>query len=209
MVTKPELSTWAVDDSSFKSYADGVYFDQNGPAHDAITSYLGGLAAASVLDIAGGSNGKAVQDLLSEGLVKKGCFTNLVDNRNTVHEAVDFVGGDLKEEATWTDISRLKEARYSTGYSLILHRPYGGLQEEKHDFYLSSLGNVLELLSPGGLFYAQVLTTFAYGKADISLLRHLKLSLLEDSRVENFELSAVGKTLVNHIFTLVKRSVDA
>lgn len=203
MANKEKREKWAVNDSSFNSYVSMVNF-REGSALDCITRNLANMDDNSVLDIAGGSNGVAVSDLIDSGLVNGGVFTNFTDQRNSskLREDLDFVPGDLAQDATWNKIKEIQTKRFPIGFSLVLHRPYGGLQDLQPSQYVKFAEYVIDMIRPGGVFYSQIPSS-PYQPTSNATLNYIFRSIKQISDVDNVEVSVKSQTLAEHNFCLI------
>lgn len=102
---------WAVNDSSFDEYCGKIDFPGQGGLFEILERQIGYDKNNAALDIAGGSQGAAVQDLLSTELVGKGLVTNFEDLRTEETKAIetlDHIVGDVADEKTWQSDSRVE-----------------------------------------------------------------------------------------------------
>jgi len=198
-----ERQYWTVDDSSFTSYTELVMF-QDGSALSHILARVGKHAVNSALDIAGGSNGRAVRDLIDTGIASSGVYTNMIDNRTLpTRSDVKLVIGDLISCRTWDEIKSSQQEVSPDGFAIALHRPYGGLQGLSTRQYIKGATKVVDMLRPGGVFYSQIPTTYAYDTRNESMISEIfdKISMHPD--VEKIDHSVRALTLADHEFCLI------
>lgn len=172
-------SRWGVNDSSFEKYAADAQFPDY---------YPGGLKgiieeALSVndtnvgLDIAGGSQARALRDLIESGTLTKGLVTNLEDLRAPEIKAdtrVDHVAGDLALRKNWENIIRWQTTHAPEGLSLIMHKPFAGLQDLTPNAYEGAAHTLIDMLRPGGVFFTQVPSSLhAHPQALLATYRRL------------------------------------
>ena len=155
-----ETDTWNANDASFSDY--GVMAARCGLFRVGLTTRirLDRLSDNVALDIAGGTNGAALQELMHERRIDTGIVTNLLDKRSDQTRANSkllHVDGDLIERETWQNMfSTVFEATNGVGLSLIMHRPCGTLQDFAPAVYAGSFALLLDWLRPGGVMFAQV-----------------------------------------------------
>lgn len=196
---------WTVDNSSFKSYVDMVEFN-NGSALDCIKENLKKHEHKTALDIAGGSNGRAISDLIHKEIIVGGAFTNVIDNRatKTIEADIGFSCGDLRKAETWTKIDDVKKSIAPNGYSLILHRPFGALQDLSIQEYVSHANTTMSLLAPGGLLYSQVPSS-PYTDNNLEKIKTIGQEIIKLNRVQDLSVSVPSKTLSNFNFCLIRK----
>jgi hypothetical protein len=111
------------------------------------------------IDIAGGTNGRALQQLLEHGILGKALVTNYTDTRTDETkdvEGLDHRGGDLFDRTTWEEIDGWIDENAPDGLSLVMHRPAGTLQDLPAPFYAGAFRFLLERTRPGGLHFLQI-----------------------------------------------------
>lgn len=203
------INTWNIDDSSFDSYVSMVHF-REGTAQEQLERLLEVGKRAVGLDIAGGSNGRAITDMIAAGYLTGGVFTNFVDNRTdqTKHNPrLQFIDGDLVASTTWDKISRVQQQQSPGGFNVVLHRPYGGLQDLSSEQYLEGVQRVMALLRPGGAFYCQIPAS-PYTRPDERRLRDMHQAIKGMREVKRIEASVRSKTLSNHNFCMIYKRDD-
>lgn len=150
---------WGINNSSLGDYSWSIFGEDD---QDRLAEFIGatiGDGDHTAIDIAGGTDGRAMQEMLDLGLVRTGLVTNLLDRRN--QEARDFPGlhhvaGDIVLRATWEAIDSWCDEYAPDGVSVILHRPVGGIQHLDPCFYELAAHKLLDMLCPGGVMVAQV-----------------------------------------------------
>ncbi|HEX5455961.1 MAG TPA: hypothetical protein VFW77_01205 [Candidatus Saccharimonadales bacterium] len=152
---------WHVDDSSLEEYSVLAGLPED------FSTGLGGMILRSIgngsgnvgIDIAGGTNGAALQQLLKPGTLEKALVTNYTDARSDETKAVvglDHIEGDLCDRATWEEIDGWIDENAPGGLSLVMHRPAGTLQDLPAPFYAGAFRFLLERTRPGGLHFLQI-----------------------------------------------------
>lgn len=151
---------WGVNDSSYSDYFSEVRLrDYPEGILELIKAQLEEMENPIGLDIAGGANGVALQGLINEGLLVRGVVTNYKDKRSDNAKEtpnLDHLSGNIIFPQTWIDIIDWVHANSSEGASLIMHRPYGALQNLYPSFYEGASHKLLDLLRPRGLLFAQI-----------------------------------------------------
>lgn len=150
---------WIVNDSGLSSYFFNVRFPGHNRGPSAVTERIGRNATNVALDLAGGSNGAALQDLITIGAIGKGLLTNYQDMRcpaTRENPLLDHIEGDLTHRLTWERIIEWAKLNTLGGFDLILHRPMGGLQYLPTSFYSGGAQLLVELLKPGGVLFCQI-----------------------------------------------------
>lgn len=198
-----EADQWTIDDSTFDSYVSMVYF-REGSAHECINRALSNNPDAVALDIAGGSNGRAIRDLIEVGTIKRGVYTRLMDNRTCEQndDSVKFFPGDLLKEQTWVDLSAIQHEYAPSGFNLVLHRPYGGLQDLAVNQYIDSIQKILDMMCSKGIFYVQIPGS-PYRNPDYKMLNIIYREVLSMQDVGKIEISDNTRTLNNYNFCLI------
>jgi hypothetical protein len=201
----PSRELWSVDDSSFNSYVDLVRF-QRGFAKDLILERIDNDSTNVVLDIAGGSNGVAVRNLIDSELFGEGIFTNYVDNRSeeTRQSNVGFVAGDLRTSETWEALLSWQQYHAPDGFALVLHRPAGGLQDLCDDDYIKYTRTIMSMIKPGGLFYSQVPSHPLRPRSESSL-QTIREGIRSIEGVVGIEVSDSAATLSDYQFCIISK----
>lgn len=153
-------NAWRRNNSSFEEYMEDAPFPSHYSGLIGIIDDVIGYDAGNVgMDLAGGSQGIALRDLLDEGLISKGLVTNYQDLRTAATKAdkrVGHVAGDLAEVETWHNIIQWQSQHAPGGFALITYRPFGGLQGFAPHVYTRAAHTLLDMLRPGGLLFTQV-----------------------------------------------------
>lgn len=152
---------WGVNSSSFEDYATDAQFPDYYPGglEGIIEEALGADSANVGMDIAGGSQARALRDLIDGGVLVKALVTNLEDLRTPETKAdrrIDHIAGDLALRETWDTIIQWQAANAPDGLSLIMHKPFAGLQDFAPNVYERAAHTLVDMLRPGGIFFTQV-----------------------------------------------------
>lgn len=150
---------WTVNDSGLSSYFLNIYFPGLGLGPRVVTERLGENATNVAMDLAGGSNGAALQDLIRIGAIGSGLLTNYEDRRCPATREISqisHIAGNLTHADTWERIIEWVTTKTEGGLDLILHRPMGGLQYLPTRFYSGAAQLLVELLKPGGIAFLQI-----------------------------------------------------
>lgn len=157
---------WGFDDSKFSDYCASF-----GHVTDYETEFEGkdlkeiierqiGCDPQNIgLDIAGGTNGTALRDLIAEGAIGTGLVTNLFDLRTDevrADQSLHHVNGDIVSPGTWRKIIEWKKNYAPEGFAFIMHRPVGALQTYPPAFYVGATYKLLDMLKPAGVLFTQV-----------------------------------------------------
>lgn len=152
----PANDAWTTNNSTFSNYCEssGIH-----DAEETIKRQLGRLGTNVVLDIAGGTDGNALQNLLDNSIIDKGLVTNYYDSRKRHArkvEALTHIAGDILQRSTWEQIEDWRTNNAPEGFSLIMHRPFGALQNLPTGFYRGATHALLDMLRPGGILFVQI-----------------------------------------------------
>src|SRR5664279_757815 len=142
----PENDVWVENNATFANYCEQSGLNN---IEKTIRHQLGRLGSGAALDIAGGSDGTALQDLLGDGTVEKALLTNYYDTRTSRARSIGalaHVAGDMLEADTWDQIEAWQTANAPEGFSLIMHRPFGALQHLPADIYQTATHELLDIL---------------------------------------------------------------
>jgi hypothetical protein len=151
-------SDWKIDNSSWQDYARDVYFPSLKLSLDEIVADLESPSSVG-LDIAGGTNGKAMIDLLHRGILSSAAYTSLEDRRSpdTLREPnLHLITGNLLLDKTWSDILRWRSDAAPEGLKLITHEPRDTLQWEHPDLYIMAAHTLLKNTAPDGALVSQI-----------------------------------------------------
>lgn len=152
-------SRWCVNDTGIDYY--GKFATEGIPSvyADLLVEHLKDRPKGVVLDVAGGNNGRAARDLMERGLAHRALVTNLEDLRtiDTLKVAqLGHVSGDIIRQDTWEKMERWKEVFAPGGFSAIMYRPYGALENLPLRFYVGGLRTLLNWLGEGGVGLFQI-----------------------------------------------------
>jgi hypothetical protein len=109
----------------------------------------------AAVDIAGGMNGRALRDLLDEGVISRGLVTNYLDKQDPAKAdpRLEHLAGDILAPETWESIIDWVQ-QYQP--RLLLHRPFGALQGLPASFYKGAAHLLLDVLPPGSIMFSQI-----------------------------------------------------
>jgi hypothetical protein len=149
---------WTVNNSSFDNYAERFGYDR-ADFRRILEETIGKDTNNVGIDIAGGANGKALQQLLEEGFLGRALLTNYQDKRWDMTKelpSLDHIDGDLLERQTWQRIIEWQRESAPEGFALVLHRPVGALQNLRPGFYRGAIQLLLDITKPNGVIFAQI-----------------------------------------------------
>ena len=152
---------WMTNDSTLANYGHDFCVPGLGGLQRILDERLGGQTEAVGLDVAGGINGVALQDMMREGYISRGVVTNYADNRTEVLPEIHHVAGDLKNGETWLKLFQARHSYAPRGFDVILHRPDRTLQDWPPHFYAWAGSMLTGMLAAGGLFVSQIPTGFS------------------------------------------------
>jgi hypothetical protein len=164
--------SWPVNNSGLAEYFDPVKLDGH---HEGVLAVIerqiGGTEGNAGVDMAGGTNGVALQELLRLGLIDKALVTNYRHrpNRRARRAGVNYARGNLLKPKTWQGIIDWQEEEAPGGLALVMHRPDGGMQGLDPRFYEGAVNLLLDMIRPGGVMFTQI----------PQILRHRRASALE------------------------------
>ncbi|HUY85295.1 MAG TPA: hypothetical protein VMU97_02150 [Candidatus Dormibacteraeota bacterium] len=155
---------WGTNDSALDHYCDNVDLLNHSEGVAAIIQQqLAGTEGNAGIDIAGGTNGVALQNLLSMGLLEKALVTNYEDRRSLATRLrlgwfgpLKHVKGHILDTRTWSQIADWQQQVAPEGVALVMHRPDGGMQYLPPDFYKGAVHRLLDMIRPEGVMFAQV-----------------------------------------------------
>ncbi len=153
-------SGWRVNNSGMFDYSRraNINGEPSGLA-DVIEERIGYSRENVALDVAAGSDARALRDLMRLGIVGRALATNYKDKRPRSTKRVkglDHIKGDLIERRPWEEMLAWA-ARYAPeGFDLVMHRPVGGLQRMNKEFYHGAGHLLLDMVKAGGLLFVQV-----------------------------------------------------
>jgi|GEM_PF-1793135 len=151
--------SWPVNDSGLAEYFEPVKLDGHPEGVLAvIEGQIGGTEGNAGVDIAGGTNGVALRELLKLGLIEKALVTNYRNRPNwrARRAGVGYVRGNLLKPKTWQGIIDWQEEQAPGGLALVMHRPDGGLQDLEPRFYGGAVNLLLDMVRPGGVMFTQI-----------------------------------------------------
>ena len=159
-VAEHEARGWGTNDTDLESLcADLSLPDHPSGFMGILEKQLKGGEFKAGMDLAGGTNGVVLQDLLSLRLISRGLVTNLEDKRNVLTANNPYLGhvsGDLTNAKTWQDILTWQEDNTNGGFDLVIHRPVGGLQYLDANVYKSAAKLLLDNINGNGIALFQV-----------------------------------------------------
>lgn len=100
----------------------------------------------------------ALQQLMAEGFLGKGLVTNYEDTRDEATRALsdlDHIDGDILMRPTWERIVDWQRQNAPDGFALVLHRPYGALQDLRPGFYRGAIHLLMDMTKPNGMLLLQ------------------------------------------------------
>lgn len=151
---------WFTDDSDLESYDLDLSFPDNPEGLSGILLDTIGRNRDNVgIDIAGGTNGVALQDLLKDGILGTAILTNYVDSRSEETREIEelhHVDGDLVDRSTWEKILEKQKELAPEGLDLVMHRPVGGVQTLATDVYKGATNLLIDITKPGGVLFLQI-----------------------------------------------------
>jgi hypothetical protein len=162
-VASKEARGWGTNNSDFEAYCVDLALPNHPEGLQGIVERHVGRHEHNVgLDLAGGSDGVALQDLLNDGILGTAILTNYYDLRTDSakqEQRLHHVAGDLAERDTWEEILVHQRHYAPDGLALIMHRPVGGLQNFAPDIYREAAHLLLDIARPGGVVLYQVPTS--------------------------------------------------
>jgi hypothetical protein len=174
-----ERDSWSFFDSSFKDYCKRAILPEYPEGLKGIIEAQVGFSADNVgIDIGGGLNGVALQDLLELGVLSKALMTDFMDERSERTKQVsklDHLAGNLLDADTWQAMIDWQEVNAPNGLALIMHRPVGGLQRLTPSVYEGATLCMFDMLQPGGLLFTQIPRRIRHspeGPQILNTLRH-------------------------------------
>lgn len=185
-------NNWSVNDTSIKQYGEhwrwnylGNMFD--GDLDEIIEDCIGLDSANVGVDIAGGANGRAIQDLLDSHILGKALVTNYEDFRSEEtkeREELDHIDGDILHFDTWRKIIDWRRDNAPDGLAVVMHRPFGPLQYLHEKFYSGAANLLLDLMRPGGIMFAQIPERFLRDAAKLGRMCRLLQAREDIAKIE-------------------------
>lgn len=197
-------ATWHINDSSFDDYSGKIDFPGLGNLRGILERQIGYDSSNTGLDVAGGSQGIAIQDLLRADFIGKGLVTNFEDLRTKKTkkiDALDHIAGDVANTEVWQSIFDWKEEHSPEGFSVILHRPAGGLQDFGPNAYAPPLHFLLDTLKPGGVLFTQVPVALRLSPRQTWFPIHLSVRSRSDIKDISYAPPAVGSRYPHVVIT--------
>ncbi len=151
--------SWPVNNSGLAEYFDPVKLDGHPEGVLAVIErQIGGIEGNAAVDIAGGTNGVALRELLKLGLIEKALVTNYRNRPNwrARRAGIDYVRGNLLKPKPWHKIIDWQEEEAPGGLALVMNRPDGGMQELEPRFYEGAANLLLDMIRPGGVMFTQI-----------------------------------------------------
>jgi hypothetical protein len=148
--------TWGTHRSSFTRYCER---STGAVMSEKIISGMARFSTCAAIDIAGGSNGNALQELLSLGVIDKGLVTNYLDRRRDETKAIVNLGhvhGDILSRDTWLNIEEWQSREAPEGFGLVLHSPVAALQSLAPGFYKGAVHWLLDRTRSGGMLFSKI-----------------------------------------------------
>lgn len=150
---------WEWQNSGIFGYASGFGISVEA-FKDTIESTLEGhdLEERVGLDLAGGSQGLAILQLIQQGVIGKGLTVDhqVYKTRDMNEPNAHLVSADLTTEDGWRAIFDWKDVHAPKGFPLILHRPGDALQSFPAESYTGFLELCLDLMASGGVLISQL-----------------------------------------------------
>lgn len=151
---------WSTNDSSIEEYSKARFPGYSGGLLEVLDIHIGRDADSNVgMDVAGGSQGRALRDLFRLGFLGSGLVTNYWDMREEetcADTSLSHVAGDLATAAVWRKILEWQQQQAPDGLAVVMHRPYGALQDQPPSVYEGAAHLLLDMIRSGGVFFTQV-----------------------------------------------------
>lgn len=148
---------WTTVNSDLSNYLyNAIFASMPISVEEILETRVASLEGAGI-DLAGGNDGIALQDVLRQGIITNGLLTSMDDLRGRVRpERIALITGNLATRGTWQEIEAWRRVNAPLGFSLALHRPVGAMQRLPVSYYEGATHAVVDMLQPGGVFYTQV-----------------------------------------------------
>jgi hypothetical protein len=151
---------WDVDNSTIQDYGERADYSRYHPLglYGIIADCVGQDDQNVGLDVAGGSSGQALRELVAAGIIGRGLFTHFRqhDGSRSIDSSLTCINGDLRDEKTWLDMFNWKRAFAPGGFAITMHRPVGGVQNLPPRVYQGAVHLLLDMTRPGGLLFTQI-----------------------------------------------------
>lgn len=151
-------TAWHIDDSSWEEYSGGVYFPGLQMMLDEVVANLDCRSSVGI-DIAGGTTGRAMRDLLDRGTLNRAAVTTYETPAPDILQKaqnIDFISGNLLHPQTWSKIILWRRQSAVAGLKLAIHEPRNSLQWESPEVYAQATHTLIDNLAPGGIFVSQI-----------------------------------------------------
>ncbi len=151
---------WSVNNSTIDDYSSRANFwGHPGGLKFIIDAQIGGESDNVGLDIAAGSDARALRDLLDSGVLRLALATNYEDRRPDAvinDSRLAHIDGKLTDPATLAGVVDWKKRHAPRGFAIVMHRPIGGLQTLPFRTYRGASHLMLDMTRSGGLTFTQV-----------------------------------------------------
>ncbi len=153
---------WNVDNSGIADYSEKANFFGKPEGLLQIIGECTGRRDDVGLDVAGGTNGVAIGELVMAGFLREGAVTNFTSlpsaevRAERARAGVTHLAGSLLDVHTWRTMQAWQEKVAPQGLAVIMHRPYGALQTLSPEFYMGAVHWALNRLRPGGVLFTQI-----------------------------------------------------
>jgi len=159
-VASMEARGWGTNNSDFEAYCVDLALPDYPQGFAGIVEEAIGKNPNNVgMDLAGGSDGIALQDLLRDGILGTAIVTNYEDRRTSEtkqNKRLLHIAGDLVKRSTWEDIIYSQKKHAPDGLALVMHRPVGGLQNLRPAIYRNAAHLLLDMTRSGGVLFLQI-----------------------------------------------------
>lgn len=166
-----EREFWRVNNSGIDDYSERARILGAPDTLKVIIAATLGYNEDSVgIDIAAGSDIRALRDLLDLHILRSAVATNFSDSRSRSAFGdlrVSHIDGDITVPDTWLQIGQWQERHTPEGFALAMHRPVGALQELPVHTYRGAAHFLLDRIKPGGLMFTQVPRTIVEDKREM------------------------------------------
>jgi hypothetical protein len=205
VATVPPSERWGINDSHLNGYSEragyvGTAFREHVDTPElvsVITRQLDGQEDCVGLDLAGGKNGVALQELVARGIIQKGLFTNYQDWRKSSTKAnadsQTHIDGNLLRRDTWSRIIEWADTEAPQGFAVVMHQPGGALQGLSASFYRGAIHQLIDITRPGGIVFTKIPMRLRKDKA---VLTEVCGSIKSRDDVERAELTPSGRSAI-------------
>jgi hypothetical protein len=150
---------WIVNNSTFSDYSRRAYIGgSTSGLSRLVDERLGDSEGAVGLDLAAGTEARALRDLMDSGILEQALATNYRARvtRRLRRNNLDHIRGNLTSRETWQKILGWKDRHAPEGFDLVMHRPVGGLQDLDPRMYQAAGRILFGMVKPGGMMFSQV-----------------------------------------------------